>query len=63
MCLMATSWVFDGQTEETRQETSCRTVGNWVDYFWVRGSQTFIARAPLKVFHERHAPYHPNKLK
>jgi hypothetical protein len=28
-----------------------------------QSSQTFIPRAPIKVFHELHAPLHRNKLK
>jgi hypothetical protein len=31
---------------------------------YIRGSQTFIAYPPPhKIFHDRHAPLHPNKFK
>lgn len=30
---------------------------------YVRGSQTSIARSPLKIFHELQAPLNSNKLK
>jgi hypothetical protein len=36
-----------------------------VTLYWAvysRGSQTFIACASLKRFHELHAPLHPNKF-
>jgi hypothetical protein len=41
----------------------CRKPELVIAFVYIRGSQTFMACASLKIFHELHAPLHQNEFK